>query len=256
MRGGLDQQIPPLSFDNFKKILDSGNLRYVGLHGWGEPLLNPQLFEMVEYAESKGVNTNLTTNGTLVEENIDRIFSSGLRDIAFGIYYKERLPSVLPQIENLIREKNRQCFRIPRIYLDITIHKGNLGEIPELVELASELGVDAVILHRLFNVYKVDPTVEYISIEQERELFRRVTSLTRKWKLKLYLPQKHSLPCKVVKHSIFVTAEGKVTPCCFLPQFNMGDALKEGLKEIILSETYRNFVRTMSDYPICSKCRW
>lgn len=228
----------------------------MGLHGWGEPLLNPRLFQMVEYAESEGIYTNLTTNGTLIGENIDKVFSNGLREIAFGIYHKELLPSILPQIEDLIREKNKQGLRIPKIYMDITIYKENLNLIPDLVKLASELSIDAVILHRLFNAYKIDPNAEYISIEEEKELFREVKRLASKWTLKLYLPQKHSLPCKVVKRSIFVTAEGMVTPCCFLPQFYIGDALNESIREIMRSRTYANFVRTMSENPICSKCRW
>ena len=256
MRRNLDGADSSLSLDSFKKILKSGNFRYVGLHGWGEPLLNPQLFQMVEYAESEGVYTNLTTNGTLIGENIDKVFSSGLREIAFGIYHKERLPAILPQIEALIREKDKQDFRTPKIYLDITIYKGSVNQIPDLVELASELSIDAVILHRLVNVHKVDSTVEYISIEEEKQLFKEVKRLAREWDLEVYLSQKHSLPCKVVKRSIFVTAEGKVTPCCFLPEFYIGDALKGGVRKSIGSRRYANFVGTMSEHPICSRCRW
>lgn len=228
----------------------------MGLHGWGEPLLNPQLFQMVQYAESQGVHTNLTTNGTLIGEKLDKVFSSGLREIAFGIYQKERLSAILPQIEALIRERDKQGFRTPKIYLDITVYQGNRNQILDLTEVAHELNIDAVILHRLFNAYKVDPTVEYISAEEEKGLFIEVRRLARRWKLKVYLPQRHSLPCEVVKRSIFVTAEGKVTPCCFLPEFYIGDALNEGLREIIRSKTYADFVKTMGEHPICSKCRW
>ena len=105
MRRNLERSPSFLSFDNFRRILDSGNPRYVGLHGWGEPLLNQQLFEMIRYAESKGVSTSLTTNGTLVQENIDGIFGSGLREIAFGVYDRELFSKVASQIEELIREK-------------------------------------------------------------------------------------------------------------------------------------------------------
>ncbi len=256
MRRNLHGPDSSLSLDNFEKILESGNFRYVGLHGWGEPLLNPQLFQMIEYAESEGIYTNLTTNGTLIGENIDKVFSSGLREIAFGIYHKERLPVILPQIEALIREKDKQGFRIPKIYLDITVYKESVNQILDLMEVACELSIDAVILHRLVNIHKVDPTVEYLSVVEEKEFFIEVKRLAREWKLKLYLPTKHSLPCKVVKRSIFVTAEGKVTPCCFLPEFYIGNALNEGLREIRRSKTYSDFVRTMSEHPVCSKCRW
>jgi MoaA/NifB/PqqE/SkfB family radical SAM enzyme len=256
MRRNLERPVTSLSFDNFQKLLDSGNFRYVGLHGWGEPLLNQQLFEMVKYAEAKGVSTNLTTNGTLVRENIDRIFGSGLREIAFGIYDRQLFTQCLPQISDLTTEKKRRHSKIPKTYLDITIYKDNLAQIPDLVRLAPELSVDAVILHRLFNVYKVDPSIEYISAEEEDELFAEVRRLARVLKLELYLPPKHSFPCRIVKRSIFVTVEGEVTPCCFLPEFYLGNALEQGVGRVMRSKAYAEFVKNMKQHPICSKCRW
>ncbi len=254
MRGKLNDIDSTLSLDDFKKILKSGNFQYAGLHGWGEPLLNPCLFQMVEYAELQGVYTNLTTNGTLIMENIDRVFSSGLREIAFGIYHNELFLSILPQIMDLIKKRNKQGLTIPKIYMDITIYKGNLDRISDLLLLASEAEVDAVILHRLFNVYNVDSAMEYISAKEEKSLFIEVKKLARKRSIKLYLPPKHSLPCRVVKRSIFVTAKGQVTPCCFLPEFYLGDALQEGVKKIMSSKRYADFIKTMVEHPICGKC--
>jgi MoaA/NifB/PqqE/SkfB family radical SAM enzyme len=256
MREHLNDKDSILSLNDFKKILKSGNFQYVGLHGWGEPLLNPHLFQMIEYAESQGVYTNLTTNGTLIGENMDRVFGSGLREIAFGVYNNQLLGSILPQVKELIRERERHGLKFPRIYVDITIYKGNLDRIFNLLEHVTESGVNVVILHRLFNVYNVDPTLEYISFQEEKGLFMEVKRRARMGDLKLYLPQRHSLPCKVVKHCIFVTAEGKVTPCCFLPEFYLGDALKEGVHKIMGSKRYADFVKTMGKHPICSRCRW
>ena len=256
MRRDLQRPTSFLSLDNFKSMLGSGNFRYVGLHGWGEPLLNQQLFEMIEYAEAKGVSTNLTTNGTLVRKNIDNILSSGLREIAFGIYDKELFLQSLPQIEELVGEKRKRAFKIPKTYLDVTIYKENLAQILDIVRLASELPVDAVILHRLFNVYKVDPSIEYISGEEEDELFAEVRRLARRLKLELYLPPKHTYPCRIVKRSIFVTADGKVTPCCFLPEFYLGNAFEEGVGKVMRAKAYADFVKNMKQHPICSKCQW
>jgi len=256
MRQNLERPISFLSFDNFKKTLNSGNFRYVGLHGWGESLLNKQLFEMVKYAESKGIFTNLTTNGTLLQENIDNILGSGLREIAFGLYDKDLFSRSLPQIEELIQEKRKQNFKRPKTYLDITIYDGNLDRIPELVRLAPELGIDAVILHRLFNIYKVDTSVKYISEEEEEHLFAKLRRSANSSRLELYLPPKHSYPCRIVKRSIFVTVEGKVTPCSYLPDFQLGDALEQGISEVMHSDAYTAFVKNMRNHPICSKCQW
>jgi len=256
MRQNLERPVTFLSLDSFKKLLGSGNFLYVGLHGWGEPLLNQQLFEMIEYAESKRVSTNLTTNGTLIRDKIDSIFSSGLREIAFGIYDKALFLRSLPQIEELIKEKSKRGSKIPKTYLDITIYKENLAQILDVVKLAPELQVDAVILHRLFNVYKVDPAIKYLSGEEEEELFAQVKRLARVAKLELYLPPKHSFPCRIIKRSIFVTVKGEVTPCCFLPEFYLGNALEQGVGKVMRSKAYAEFVKNMKMHSICSMCQW
>ena len=256
MRQNLERTNGFLSLGNFKRILASGRFRYVGLHGWGEPMLNQQLFDMIRYAESKGISTNLTSNGTLLRENIDNIFSSGLREIAFGVFDRRLFSQNLPQIEELIAEKKKHGFKRPKTYFDITIYKGNLTQIRDLVRLAYDLPVDAVILHRLFNVHKVDPTMKYISAEEEEELFAEVSQKAGILRLELYLPPKHSFPCRVVKRSIFVTAEGKITPCCFLPELYLGNALEFGVEKTMRSKAYTEFVKNMKQHPICSKCRW
>ncbi len=256
MRRNLGRPTTFLSFDNFKKILNSGNFRYVGLHGWGEPLLNRQLFEMVRYAESKGVSTNLTTNGTLVRQNIDNILSSGLREIAFGIYDKDLFSHSLPQIEELTVERDKRHFKTPKTYLDITIYQGNLSQILNLIKLASEIRIDSVILHRLFNIYKVDSSAKCLSNVEENELFTQVKGLVKKLKLKLYVPPEHTFPCRIVNRSIFVTVEGEVTPCCYLPEFSLGNALEQGVERTMRSEAYTSFVKNMKNYSICNKCKW
>ncbi len=289
IRPNLNETTASLSLKDFRKVLDSSNLRHVALHGWGEPLLNPELFQMVKYAESKGVSTELTTNATLLQRNIGKIFGSGLSSIAFGIHNKENLPVVIPQIQELITRRNRENLSKPKTYVDIVIYEGNRDQIGHLVETAAELSIDAVVLHRVFNpttsfldfaskcsesifgeiypvnvksnhlssrvnIYKVDTDVGYISIQEEKVLFVKVKKLARELKVKLYLPPEPSIPCRAVKYSIFVTSKGKVTPCPYLPEFYMGDALNEGLKEVIYSQRYRTFVRNMKKHPICNKC--
>jgi len=249
-----------LSFEDFKKICDtiisSRIFRYIGLHGWGEPLLNPELFKMVRYAEAKGLETNLTTNGILLNEKIGEIFASGLQQIAFGVYKASLLKKIIPAVMELIKTRDQTGLKIPKTYFDITIYKENLKYIQSFIETAHEIGVDAIILHRLFNVYKVDPSIEYISRSKEERLFKEVEDMVEENGMEIYFPVKHNYPCKVVKYSIFVTVDGEVTPCCFLPEYNLGNALKTGIIEILTSKSYQDFVKRMERHPICKRCNW
>ncbi|OEU82091.1 MAG: hypothetical protein BA865_06835 [Desulfobacterales bacterium S5133MH4] len=253
LRPALNTTVALLSLRDFKKILNSENVRHVALHGWGEPLLNPELFQMVEYAESHGVSTELTTNATLLETNIERIFTSGLSSIVFGIHDNGSLPAVMPQIREMVTRRSIEM-RKPKAYADIVIYEGNRNQMEYLVEAAAEVSIDAVVLHRVFDLRQASPDTRYISAQDEKMLFARIKKLARKLKLKLYLPPEPSMPCRAVKHSIFITSEGKVTPCPYLPGLCMGNALNGGLKEVICSERYRTFVRNMNKHSVCSKC--
>lgn len=254
MRQDLNETNTVLSLKDYRQILDSYNFKHVALHGWGEPLLNPELFQMVKYAESKEVSTELTTNATLLQRNIEKIFASGLSSIAFGIHNKENLHNVIPQINDLITKRNKRKLERPKTYVDIVIYRGNHNEIPELIETSADLNVDAVVLHRVFSIYKADPEAGYISLQEEKGLFAKVTKTARKLKLKVYLPPQPSITCRAVKHSIFVTSEGEVTPCPYFAEFYMGDALNRSIREIIYSERYRDFIRNMLRHPVCSRC--
>ncbi|MBW1908218.1 MAG: SPASM domain-containing protein [Deltaproteobacteria bacterium] len=256
LRKGIGRPNKFLSLSDFKRILDPGLFRYVGLHGWGEPLLNRRTFEMVEYARSKGVVTNLTTNGTLIQDRTDEILGSGLEEIAFGIYDPDLLSNVLPDIEGFIGERNKRSLKVPKAYFDITLYQENQDRIPDLIRSASDVGIEAIIIHRLFNLYGVDSKAECLSAEDEKDLFKEIRKIARSLKIELYLPKRHSYPCLIVKRSIFVTVDGKVTPCTYLPEEHLGDALQEGVKHILSSKRYRDFVNAMKQHPICGKCRW
>ncbi|MCW3129495.1 MAG: radical SAM protein [Methanophagales archaeon] len=258
MRKNLDSNSGFMSFDEFKTILGSYNFREVALHGWGEPLLNKEIFQMIEYAKEQGIRTSLTTNATLVGKNIRNILDSGLDSIAFGYYDMDILKKSIDNVENLIIEKKNRDFKSKqklKTYLDITIYKDNTEEIFDVIREGREIGVDAAILHRLFNVYNVDKTFENLSKREEEELFKKIKRIERELKFKIYLPKKHALPCRIVKYTVFVTFNGKVTPCCFLPEVYIGDA-EAGVGNILRSEEYRNFVANMKNHAICSKCVW
>ena len=254
MRKNLESNTGFMPFDDFKKILVSYNFREVGLHGWGESLLNKEIFQMIEYAKRQGIRTSLTTNATLVGKNIDNILDSGLDDIAFGYYDMDILMKSIENVEDLIIEKKNRNSKL-KTYLDITIHKDNTEEIFDVIREGREIGVDVAILHRLFNVYNVDKEFETLTKEEEEELFEKIKWLERELNFKIYMPKKHTLPCRIVKNTIFVTYDGKVTPCCFLPEFYIGE-VEEGVWNVLRSKEYRNFLVNMKNHEVCSKCVW
>lgn len=254
MRKNLESNEGFMSFDDFKKILTSYNFREVALHGWGEPLLNKEIYQMIKYAKRQGVRISLTTNATLVGENIDNILDSGLDDIGFGYYDMDILMKSIKNVEDLIIEKKKRNSKL-KTYLDVTIYKDNSEEIFDVIREGHEIGVDAAILHRLFNVYNVDKEFETLTKEEEEELLKKIKRIEKELRFKIFMPKKHSLPCRIVNNTIFVDYNGKVTPCCFLPEFYIGTA-EEGIGNVLKSKRYWNFLVNMRNHEVCGKCVW
>lgn len=253
MRKNLDRQEGFASFDLFRHLISSGRFTYVGFHGWGEPFLNDEIFDMIRYADSRGMRTGLITNGTLISDKMDDIFSSNLYEIAFGVHRLDGLEGIKKDIRLLLEERRKKGSPL-RIFLDITAYNRNKDEVFKIIEGAKEIGVRYINLHQLFDLYGVDPGVKSLSQSDYIELFKYARSLGRMLGMKVFFSKKHKIPCRIVRYSLFVTWDGYLTPCCFLPNYHFGNVLDTDLKDILISERYKDFVKNMANNEICKRC--
>lgn len=76
-----------MSFEQYKIIADKIRpyARYVYLHIWGEPLLNPDIFRMIAYTAAFA-RTNISTNGmALTREMAEALITSGVAEVIVSI---------------------------------------------------------------------------------------------------------------------------------------------------------------------------
>jgi MoaA/NifB/PqqE/SkfB family radical SAM enzyme len=58
----------------------------IQLHLMGEPLLHPQIFEILEFIRKKNLPVRLFTNGALLnEKNRERIYAGDIKELVIGI---------------------------------------------------------------------------------------------------------------------------------------------------------------------------
>ncbi|RLG19171.1 radical SAM/SPASM domain-containing protein [Nanoarchaeota archaeon] len=247
MRNKSSREIGYLSLEDFKKLpLDK--FKEVAFHGWGEPLLHPDLIKMISHASSIGLETSLITNGTLIDERSDEIFESGLDSIAFGIFTLKGKEKVIKNLKDFLEEKKERKSKV-RTYVDITIFKDNFDEIKEIARKADLFGVDGIVLHRIFNLH--DESIKSLSLSEEKELFREIKNL--KLKTRVYFPLKKTYPCAVARNCIYVTWDCKQSPCCFLCElgYYLGNAHEEGI-----FERHAKFLREAKRNEVCRRCHW
>jgi MoaA/NifB/PqqE/SkfB family radical SAM enzyme len=217
------------------------------LHGWGEPLLNKDLFKMIRYAKSKKVSTNFNTNAMLLSENTDKILDSGMDAIAFSVStVKNMNKEMFDDIQYLVKKKESRRLKKPKTFFNVVVMPENYEEMPKILYLARDTGVDAVNFERLF------PTERYIPKRDEEVLFSEIKRIGRESRIKIYLPPKHSIPCRLIKYALFVRWNGDVAPCCYLADAYLGNIIKESLSKI--SNRIKAFRKNIRDHPICSKC--
>jgi MoaA/NifB/PqqE/SkfB family radical SAM enzyme len=120
----------------------------------GEPMTNPQLFDMVKLASGRSVFTSLCTNFTLMNEKfLEPLFNSNLDWLSVCLdgftqesYEKYRVNGHVSKVKEGIRMvmqyKKQHHFRRPFLNVYTILFKHVLPEVPVITSFCKELGVD------------------------------------------------------------------------------------------------------------------
>jgi len=147
-----------LPFDTFRKFIDEAGdtLLYIILWSWGEPLLNPELPRMIQYASRKNILTVSSTNLNRLQPEMAReLVASGLDSLIIAVdgvtqesYAKYRrggdLQRILANVELLVAEKKKAGSNKPLLNLRMVVSRENEDEIDAFRQLGRRLGVDMV----------------------------------------------------------------------------------------------------------------
>ena len=116
-----------MPFDTFKKIIDQAenNIEFISIASRGEPLICPDIGEMLKYTHGEVSNPNSNTNASLLDEKKSHaILQSGVRTLVFSADAAEtklysqlrvngKLEKILKNIEtfNSIKDKHYKTFK-------------------------------------------------------------------------------------------------------------------------------------------------
>ncbi len=201
----------------------------------GEPLLREDLFELVNYARELGLVTRVNSNGLLLNEtNVARLKAAGVTECGIS------LDSTDPAIHNSFRG-------VPGLYGRVIAGIETLGRhgvpcrvmtvasresIPEgirrLKSLALRMGA-----HRMYIVTPIaagewgEASDELLTPGELAQL-RELQDLTF---AHLEMPSANTNCCAYRKNLLYVSANGDVTPCPFVP-FILGSLEERSLDEI------------------------
>lgn len=262
----FDWKSENMDFELFKKLPFS-NFRYTHLQGWGEPLLNPEIGEMISFARKK-CKVGLTTNGLLIDDWIEDLAKLDLIAISVaGIEAQRKIRGASLQkiAENIALLKSRP--KRPRIVIATLMMKKAIEELTHLIQFAGSIGVDEVIANNLDYI----PSKELVG----EEVFSNVIENNVAEKIRVAEMKAKEIGIKFTPRPIkleealicaenplkncFITVDGFIAPCAYLhlptkseeiTRFFMGKEVKvrklyfgraENFKEVWKSREYSEF---------------
>jgi MoaA/NifB/PqqE/SkfB family radical SAM enzyme len=261
----------PLPLSVVKSLLDDARavgIETVRLYG-GEPLLHPALPAMVRHAVDLGLSTYVTTNGILLKQKIEALFSSGLRNITIGFYGTSADYDLYVQRDNrfrrleagvaAVRDRYGSSISMQLNYL-LMRPSCNLDALHRAWDFAERYDLEFTtdLIHYSLPYFTDGPNHELQFREEDRDaILEWVAELT---KLKAARPERikesilsiYSIPDWLLKgpnmrvpcdaHKlIWVGADGTVQLC--YAAFKLGNLYERPLREILFKDTHREAAR-------------
>jgi MoaA/NifB/PqqE/SkfB family radical SAM enzyme len=274
------EQPADLTLERVRAIVEQfPTLGRVVLHGIGEPLLNPEIFDIVTYLKKRvpAVLFNSDAIG-LTRARAIRLIESGLDEYRVsmdaataatfrklrGVDCFERVTANVARLITLQRELGRTT---PRVSLWFTASRANVEQLPAFVQLAADLAVGEVYVQRLvFNGLGLATDANALHgrlREREQALLREAETVATSRGIAMRASgltsplaslqgggdtAHHWAGCQRPWTLAYVTANGNVLPCCISPWVTrdyagliLGNAFTERFEAIWDGERYQRF---------------
>lgn len=248
-----------MSLEEFESIVEQicEYTDLIALHVKGEPLLHPNLKEILKICEKYNIFVNITTNGTLLYENVRKLAESkALRQINISLHSFEKsnqnisqneyLKKIFESVEILRKENN------PYISYRLWNLK-NIEESNENIEILNALEKE----YRISNLIKEAKENTFIKLDEKIFLNQDIEFEWPDLK-KDIISEKGT--CQGLRSQIAILSNGDVVPCCLDQDadIKLGNIFKDNFSNIIESQmakkTIEGFKNKKLIHELCKRC--
>lgn len=252
----------------FRQTIDDiyKDILYLIFYFQGEPYLNKDFLEMVEYASSKGLYTATSTNAHyLTDEAARKTVESGLDRLIISIdgttqeVYKQyrvggNIDKVIQGAKNIVKWKKELNSKTPFVFFQFLVVRPNEHQVEEIKKLGAEVGVDEVRFKtaQVYD-YENDPN-QLIPLNEKFSRYKKNSDGKHVAKNKL------ANHCWKLWQANVITWDGLVVPCCFDKDaaHQLGNLKNQSFKEIWHNDNYKQFrkelMNSRKNIDICSNC--
>lgn len=221
-----------MTIETFTKILNRfPHSINIGLTG-GEPLLHPQLFDMIHLAHDCRMKVHIFTNGTRLADNLEAFLEAPVELLNLSLYGTDAVSfsqltgakgsafaDIIMSMEKLANRRHLRGY--PRIFrASFICTKENLDQAIDFVRLCEKFDLDQVKLKNLafFSIpgfddslclHEDDQEVQHFIARLRRERFRIPVALPR-----LYPADEKSGFCDPPFRQLSIDGNGFIGQCC------------------------------------------
>jgi MoaA/NifB/PqqE/SkfB family radical SAM enzyme len=207
------------------------------LQGWGEPLLNKDIFEMIQICKDKGKRVGFTTNGMLLtEDTLHKLVDLELDILGISLagtkaetHNKIRkgtdLKKIVSNLELLRDIKDKKNALLPALHLSYTMLKSNFHELEDIVPIAKRLKAEQIIANNLTLLVKKELFSEALFNQMENisyyySMLEKIKKHATNENLifaynKPVLNESIKQCSENICYSCIISVEGEVSPCVF-----------------------------------------
>lgn len=229
------------------------------LHVMGEPLLHPQLEELLIIAKQHGLNINLTTNGTLLKQNINLLVKGYFKKISISLHSYEAnsqqlsLNTYLQNILDTCTKIINNCNTI------IEFRLWNNSNNTTAKNLLNTSIINTLCAH--FNT-KIDIKPNIKNYTLSNNVFVGFDNVFN-WPIDTQNTQKNSCKfCYGLRTHFAILCDGTVVPCCLDSEgkIPLGNIFTQNVNEILscprAQNIYNGFTNRNITENFCKTCTY
>lgn len=239
------------------KVKNFTNL--IALHVKGEPLMHPELEEILNISDRNNVFVNITTNGTLLLEKVDTLSkSSSLRQVNISLHSINKSKSEFLKTQEQYLEDIFKATEILKKQNNpyISYRLWNLKDISKNDENISVLK-DLEDKYKIKNLHEEAKKNEFIELDEKVFLNQDIEF---KWPDTEGKILRENGTCLGLRNQIAILSNGDVTPCCLdqNADIKLGNIFEESLEEILEKDKCKEIIKGFEEnrlvHKLCKTC--
>ena len=241
----------------------------VTLFGWGEPTIHPKFRDILEFLNQYPVRKYFVTNGTTLHRIKEYLFDYNVDIMAVSldgataktnnaIRRKSSFDQIVSGLRAIVQHKRGVKTNYPYINFVYTLMRSNLCELPGMVDLAHDLGIEEVkAVYMTSFSESLKDEVLWNRAGEVKSAFAETIERGDKLGIKVKLPyiqgedvagDKFHKDCFVGWRDFFVGADGVIRPCQSISRKLLHISRYDSFQEAWNSEEMVNFRSVVNDH--------